>query len=544
MKRKTWQILWNCGQGLIAVLVLCAIHENVLAAPPASESGVASSAESLKAWRKTAVDRQRRIIYNNDGNEPIKHMTRPSVEDFLKCRTSGLEGTQVDSVFYSTSDGFGTFKHLTQVGQLYTLRMEPNPNNQLQAMAEKGLDSLKIMTDFGKKHGMEIFWSFRMNDIHDHKPFGYQAERFRFNKLKSEHPEYLLGSLKNRPKYGGWSAVNYGLPVIRDLAFRYVEEICRNYDVDGVELDFFRHPVFFRSTTQGKPATDEERAKMTSLLGRIRSLADEVGIKRGRPILIAVRAPDSVEYGRAIGLDIERWMADDLIDLWIASGTFQLNDWDDSVALAHKYGAKVYPSLDNPRLHDRMAMAMRSTNLAYRGRAANVWSSGADGVYLFNAFDVKHAGPKSPLWQELGDPKVLAKLDKNYFPAIHEVCPVNGGNLPYQPYQKCETLNPGNPKIIDPGKRATARLRLGEDFTKTLPKTLKLQLRFAGRSQANAIRVSVNGRTLKLQPGETGWLEARPQPADLREGVNVIEVALSKDAPKTKWTDLLLGVRH
>ena len=34
----------------------------------------------------------------------------------------------------------------------------------------------------------------------------------------------------------------------------------------------------------------------TSLLARIRAMADEVGRNRGRPMLIAVRVPDSVRY--------------------------------------------------------------------------------------------------------------------------------------------------------------------------------------------------------------------------------------------------------
>jgi hypothetical protein len=502
------------------------------------EHGTAPTA-STKAWRKPAADRRRRMIFNNDGNEAVHQMTRPSADDFLKCRTAGLVGSQVDSIFYCTTDGFGTFKHLTKVGQLYTLRREPNPDNQLQALADKGIDPLKIMTDFGKRHGIEVFWSFRMNDVHDKNPSGYQRARFLFNKLKNEHPEYLMGTLQNRPRYGGWSAVDYGRREIRDLAFRYVAEICRNYNVDGVELDFFRHPVFFRSTTQGKPATDQQRAEMTELLHRIRALADEAGKQRGRPILIAVRVPDSVEYCRAIGLDLERWMADDLLDLLIVSGYFQLNDWDYSVALARKYGVKVYPSLDESRVADPAARKMRSTELAYRGRAANVWSAGADGVYLFNCFD-----PNSLCWRELGDPKLLAKLDKDYFASVRGVVPANGGNLPFRPYQKYETLNPANPKVIAPGKKATARMRLGEDFTKTLPKTLNLRLRFADHPKADTILVSVNGHPLKLHPEGTEWLEARPQSADLREGVNEIEVALQDDAPKMKWTDLLLEVRH
>jgi hypothetical protein len=495
--------------------------------------------KSSKAWRKPATDRKRRIILNNDGNEAVIQMTRPSADDFLKCRTSGLVGSQVDSIFYCTTGGFGTFKHLTKVGQLYTLRMEPHADNQLQAMAEKGLDPLKIMTDFGKQHGIEIFCSFRMNDIHDKGQDAYEAARFRFNKVKSEHPEYLMGTPRKRPKHGGWSAVDFGRPEIRELAFRYVEEVCRNYEVDGVELDFFRHPVFFRSTTRGQRATEEECAEMTALMRRIRNMADEAGKKRGRPILIATRVPDSVEYCRAIGLEIDRWMADDLLDLSIVSGYFQLNDWDYSVALARKYGVKVYPSLDESRVRDESAKQMRSTDLAYRGRAANIWAAGADGVYLFNSFD-----PTSPCWHELGDPRLLAKTDKDYFASVRGVSGANGGNLPFEPFQKCETLNPANPKLIAPGKKATARIQLGDVFTETSPGTLKLRLRFEAPANADSLRASINGHHLKLQAAGVEWLEGLLQPADLRQGINEVEVRLPENAAQTKWTDLVLEVRH
>ena len=519
------------------VLLLCADGIAYADDPPAQNR--TAQAASMKAWRKPAADRQRRILFNNDGNEAVKEMTRPSPDDFLKSRTTGLVGSQVDSIFYCTIGGFGTFKHLTKVGQLFTMRMEPNPNNQLQAMADLGLDPLRIMADFGKQHKMEVFCSFRMNDVHDKGATDYEAARFRFNKLKSEHPEYLMGTPKKRPKHGGWSAVNYGLPEIRDLAFRYTEEVCRNYDVDGVEFDFFRHPVFFRSTTRGEKATDAECAQMTELLRRIRTMADEVGKKRGRPILIATRVPDSVEYCRAIGLDIERWMADDLIDLLMVSGYFQLNDWDYSVALARKYSVRIYPSLDESRVKDETAKKMRMTDLAYRGRAANIWASGADGVYLFNSFD-----PTSPCWRELGDPRLLAKMDKDYFASIRGFGSANGGNLPIEPYQKCETLNPGKPKALAPGKKAAARIQLGEVFTETKPATLKLRLRFDVPPKAEVVQASVNDHSFKLQPAGKEWMEVLLQPADLRQGANEVEVSLSENAKKANWTDLLLEVRH
>jgi hypothetical protein len=497
--------------------------------------------ESNKAWRQRAADRPRRILFNNDGNDPVTAIKRPSVEDMLAVRTTPLAGTQVDAIFYCTfCAGFGNFTHLTKVGQVHVTKDDRFAHNQMEAFAAAGIDPLRVMTDFAHRNRMELFWSFRMNDTHDGGASGQGPVLFTANKLKTAHPEYLLGGHREKLKHGSWSGVDYALPEIRDLAFRYVEEVCRNYDVDGVELDFFRHPVFFKSTTRGERATADELAGMTAMMRRIRVMADEVGRARGRPILIATHVPDSAEYCRAIGLDLERWLADDLLDVLIPAGYFQLNDWGTSVALGHRYGVKVYPSLDETRLKDEAAVALRMTDRGYRARAANVWASGADGVYLFNFFE-----PRSPRWRELGDARGLARLDKDYFASFRGVGIAAGGNLPFPAFQTIETLNPTRPKTIVPGDRAVARLLLGEDSHALGDAALALRLQFGTDSERLPLTVSLNGLVLAPLRSVKGWIEFHPTPAEVRLGPNIVEVSLGSGALKPiKWLDLMFTVRH
>jgi hypothetical protein len=99
------------------------------------------------------------------------------------------------------------------------------------------------------------------------------------------------------------------------LAFKCVEEVCQNYAVDGVELDFFRHPVYFKKYALEGKAGEEELKMMTDLVKRIRAMADREGAKRGKPILLTIRVPDSVEFCRAMGLDVERWLQEELVDI-------------------------------------------------------------------------------------------------------------------------------------------------------------------------------------------------------------------------------------
>jgi len=498
------------------------------------------SATSMKALRQVAAERRRRIIFNNDGGETAVLMKSPSAQELLDLRTTPLLGSQVDSIFYCTrSSGFSLFTHHTKVGQIAGTTEGRYTNNQTVALLKAGIDPLRVISDFCKQHQMEFFWSMRMNDTHDGSPHEYGPIMFRENKLKQTHPEFLLGSPTNKPKYGAWTAVNYALPEIRELAFRYVEEICTNYDVDGIELDFYRHPVFFPSTARGKLATDAECAAMTELLHRIRAMADNAGRKRGRPILMAIHCPDSIEYCRAIGLDLENWFANDLLDLWIPGGTFQLNDWEYSVALARKVHVKVYPSLDDPRVKDDTAKQMRMTLPAYRARAARVWAAGADGVYLFNVPDVKQ-----PVWQKIGDPQELAEIDKDYFASDIGLVGSAGGNYPLKDFATIEQLNPGNSKTIAPGNSATARLKLAEDFSATTPKNLMLRLRFKSPPDTNALEVTINNRAPKLLRAEGEWLDFSVQPADLKRGDNLVKVQAPSAATATyQWLDLLLEVR-
>jgi hypothetical protein len=513
--------------------LLCAPTHPVNAADP----GV----DSLKSWRKTALDRRRRIIFNNDGNEPTKLLKEPSIQKMLDLRTTHLVGSQVDSVFYCTkSSGFGLFTHLTKVGEVFLSQEGFYSNSQMPAFLKAGIDPFQVFVDFCKKNDLEIFWSMRMNDTHDGARVDYGPIMFRASKLKNEHPEYLLGTPQKRPKHGAWTAVNYGLPEIRELAFRYFEEVCQNYDIDGVELDFFRHPVFFQSNAEGEPATDEERAAMTELLARIRNMADEVGKKRGRPILIAVRTPDSVEYCRAIGLDIENWFANDLCDLFIPSGTFQLNPWPYSVALGHKYGMKVYPSLDEARVRDPEGKELRMTELAYRGRAAEVWESGADGIYLFNFFDYK--GSDSSILRELGDREQLAKLDLDYFAAARTPMNAAGGNLPFQPFLKIETLDPDNPKKVTAGDTVRTNLNVPEDLSKRSGVALQLVLKFK-EAPNKSISVFLNDKPLTNAVVDDKSLTFSVDPTTVEKGANQVDVRLEPNAGEAVWTDLILQVR-
>lgn len=525
---------------------LCSLLAVVLCLATTVHSLAQAPAQDFQQAHRDAVNRQRRIIYNNDGAETAIYMTEPTAENFLEQRTTALAGTAVDSIFYcSRSCGFGVFTHGTEIGDVFTTKEGRYENNVTGEMLAAGLDPLQLMVDFAHEHGIELFWSMRMNDTHDAQRSAAADIIYRASTLKTSHPEYLLGTSKKRPKYGAWTAVNFARPEIRDLAVRYFEEVCQRYDVDGVELDFFRHPVYFPSTARGKKATAEELAAMTDMVRQIREMTQREGQKRGRPILVAVHCPDSVEYSRAMGLAIDQWMEQGLLDLWIAGGTFQLNDWAYSVGVARQHGVKVYPSLDNNRVKDDQAKQMRNTAETYRARGSNALAAGADGVCLFNFFGVfDPKAPKHNLFNELADAEKLATLDRDYFASSQGMVRSASGNYPLESFQNTETLNGRNPKQVKPGTATDVKLYVQDaPFSDPAPK-LTLRLRFEKLRNAETLQVRLNGAELKPTKTSDQWVDYPVAADDVVQGSNQIQVSLMDTAEKPwKLIDCVLNVR-
>ena len=512
--------------GVLATLLWVTLLPLTIALPARS----AEPAVDIKQLRYEAAHKDRRIIFDNDGNEVVYYMDEATPEALLKKRTTGVLNTQVDTIIYCTwSSGFSYFTHNTKAGVPFVSTAEepgkgPNSgfsNNKTQALFDVGLDPLTIVTDYCRKNEIEILWSMRMNDIHD--AWGAWYSPVLFPPVKKEHPEWLIGTKDNRPPNGSWTSVDYAVPEIRDMAFSYFEEVCNNYDVDGVELDFFRHPVYFKRFAFEGTTTPEERQMMTDLITRIRVMADEVGTRRGRPILITVRVPDSVDYCRDMGLDIERWMKDDLIDIMVVSGYFRLNPWEESVALGKKYDVPIYPSLSESRHRDAEAKKIRSSIESYRARAMDVWQSGAAGVYMFNFFASPH-----PLWSELGDPKALTRLDKVYTTGARGLEELNYWNKKGKQYLHREHLSPEEPRTVAPGETANVVLRVDQPEPDAV---VTLSLRIKDNVATDSLAVVYKDITLEQIASEGNWRTYKVIPSAIHTGMNRIAFTNEHTAP-------------
>ncbi len=339
---------------------------------------------------------------NNDGNDvrTAATLTPFKQQDLFAQRTTGLIGSQVDSVFYCTGV-FNYYFHKSEESE--RLVSHEGVAEYLKRLDALGTDPLAMMVDYCHDHNLEIFWSMRMNDTHD------SGNSLLFCQWKQDHPDYLVGTKGKRLPYGAnrWSSVDYGVPTVREKVFRILADVCRRYDVDGIELDFFRHPVLFKPQMTGKPVTQAHCNLCTDLLRRVRAMTEEVARRRGRPLLIGIRVPDSVAYCKAIGIDLQRWLADDLIDLVTGGGYFKLEPWENLATLGKRYDVPTYACLVKRRIQSSGEPEGTTAPQIWRGEAYTAWQAGISGIYTFNRFN-----PDDPIFRELGDPPQLAAMDR------------------------------------------------------------------------------------------------------------------------------------
>ena len=275
---------------------------------------------------------------------------------------------------------------------------------------------------------------------------------------------------------------------------------------------------------------------MTDMMRKMRSVVDEHSVRRGRPILLAVRVPDSDGFRRAMGLDVGAWLEADSIDMLTVSDYWRMCPWETDVELAHRHGKKVYACLSESRERDKAACDLRNSIESYRGRAMQALRSGVDGIYLFNAQDVSN----ETLYNELGDAGALRARPKVYVSTARGV-----GNADFwlregvDRFLEREFVCPSRPRSIAAGEELELPLPIGDEDQGDHAPACVLKLELGGPGRAS-VDVRCNATALALRPGTAPgeWL------ADVDRGVvenggNTFRIRAERD---TVLTDLMLWV--
>jgi len=511
-----------------------------------TRSGKIEAAErgALDAARKQAARRRRRVIYNNDGDD-IWAKGADTVEQFLALRHEPLLGTQVDSIYYCTTQSFNLFTHAARVAEVFLSREGTFADNNLPKFLEQRTDGLRMSCEFARKHGLESIWTLRMNDIHDAWTPQFVSQ------WKQDDPRRVMSTLEATASFNDrrrlWSLVDFEHPDVEPRLVAIIEDVLRNYPVDGVELDFLRAPFYFRTTYEGRPATDRQVGVLTRLVESIRKTVLAESERQGKPFLLAARVPVTNALCRYIGIDIAGWLPAGLLDVLALSGGYVAFDQPvaELIELGHKHDVPVYPCLSQSGLMYRPPRRTGEPQppAAWNGAAARFREAGADGIYCFNLFP----GPGTPEQREyavtvlktIGSKETLTEANRMF-----AVCDA-GHYMPSHFWAKdAEEFTHALPVALKPDAPITVPLVIaGPMGTADAGWTTELRLDLTGLGDSELPTVAWNAHGLG-QPTSTQTVgEVRqfrfPVPADKTQlGANKIRLEGLTDKAKLAGAEL------
>jgi len=398
----------------------------------------------LLAFFLSACAHQQRFIYNSDGDNMFIYAPPPMSADAVRAYIDEIAATQVTTLFICPQVGMAA-NYLTQVGDMLGVNVTPVEAKRIQergaterasleraamnlaGLAAAGHDPLGLIVERAREKGLEVFVSFRLNEVHAvDKPDDFPSSLI-ISRFWRAHPEWRVGTPGDKlpqvyldilgpnvhPVVASWlpGALNFAVPEVRAQRLAELREVCERYPVDGLDLDFQRFPIYFR------PGTESENvATMTAWMHEVRAMTRDVARKQDRPLLLSARILAKPEQNLAIGLDPAAWVDEGLID-FVTVSHYLRNDFRLPIAAYREIlpGVPIYASIE---VEDKAkpyklygTVEVKDAVDAYRTIARDLWADGADGILLFNFFTTREGGREPPfgLLRELGSAETILK---------------------------------------------------------------------------------------------------------------------------------------
>ena len=505
--------------------------------------------------REAAVRRKRNVIFNNDGDDALHYghtLSGPATKQgLLSLRMDHIGDTGIDTVYYCTTQNFNAFTHDSQVTEIFATTEGAFSGNRTAELIAQGIDPLQVAIECCRQHGIEVFWTHRLNDIHD----TFWEEMI--SQWKKDHPGFLMGERADKDKYPFsdprhvWTYVDYANDEVRDQVVVAFRDVLQRYDVDGIDLDFLRNPAYFRETRLGEPVTVEHRDMLTDMVARVRQEVLAESERRDKPILMSARVLPTIDLNTQFGFDVRRWIEHRDVDFISVAGGYDpfTMPLKNMVDLGHDWGIPVNACLSVSgfigAVHGVEDAQVGNTIESWRAAAANAWHAGVDGIMTFNLFP---SLPKTAetefsrqVWRDIGDSEELTKKEKVY-------CIENLEEL-YNTGFMVRSVPIDGRLPIEVAKQSSVErtLPVADNVADDPQSTCRLCLRIcvAELDADDVLTAHLNGSELDLKPEKPQWLSADVPPSVVRMGKNVLSISYERGAAATRSIKLVeLIVRY
>jgi len=240
---------------------------------------------------------------------------------------------------------------------------------------DNGLDVLEALVDRCHELGIKIYASHRAN-VH-----------YRQSNVWDEHPDWHLDSRRG---------LDYANPAARGFYRNFLLYIAKNYDIDGLTIDFSRHRQHFN------PGQEDAFEHMNTYLRELRAGLDRIGAGRGRRLILNASFVCGTWYEGKMpaeqGLDVATWVDEGIVDCIMPEGRDVMKYIEMCKGKRVTCYARKTCSLDfdgsalQKNVHDPtpaedqqdQPLLMQRTPLEVTEGVLKWYDAGADGVFLFN----------------------------------------------------------------------------------------------------------------------------------------------------------------
>jgi len=482
------------------------------------------------------LQRDYRVMWVDDSGCAVANINPPITPARLAhVMLGGLVGTTVDAFVCTVGMNAGyTLSYPTQVEGMEFIvdRLESGAvlgsadlwrgAENLCSLWAEGHDPIRIAMDESHRLGMDFWLQLRMNDWHHVDAEGV-IYRLIGSRWYEEHTDYLIGadgvadwpeSLQRNMKY----FQDFAHEEVRRLRSEVAREAMTRYaEADGWEYDFMRCPGYFRCGEER-----ENAPLITDLIHRTRTMLDELGERQGRALGLSVRVPNTVEGCRRLGLDVDEWISEHLVDVVVPS-TFFAQDTEEDVSewvqLAGSSPVRIQPAIEEAyltgasqgrdipdfQIHSALMQALPPEMI--RGLAARHLAAGADGLYVFNWVNTMttYGRDHQAVLNDIGSSLSLEHKDKCY--AVMR----RSGDFPNCfPQERQIPATLGNEEL-------QIRISVVDDLDGAGARTARVQLRILLEelTHLDEVEITLNGRRLSSvdelvpggrAPGRKAWL--------------------------------------
>ena len=359
----------------------------------------------------------RRIIYVSDPSSiASRYLPDPVAVEDLRRWVDDVADAEVDTFIQEVyTQGWSVYWR----GDKFEYDARPQ-HRRFLPLLNAGTQPVEVLIEQSHRRGMEFIAGFRMNDNHGHVSVAQGVDAgagFIVN-----NPQWLLQEAPPGDFYKLSMPLDFTFVEVRDFILSVMTEVAQRFDVEGLEMCFRDHRYF--PPDKGR----ERQPLMTDLVRRIRTVLDETARRKGKKLLLGARVFSTLDECHSLGLDVPTWVHEGLIDYVSPQDTMYADfnaPYAEFAELTRASNCLLYPAIlpwSSVRARRRLnQMPMSQANR--RALAQTFYSVGADGMSLYNHFEIMHAsgGAHAPFYpmalhdfHELRDPARVRQGQRHY----------------------------------------------------------------------------------------------------------------------------------